>query len=43
MFTKTAKVTQAKVLAKRKIITYFHFSTELKKKMYKKYFEHFIF
>lgn len=36
MFTKTAKVTQARVFAKRKIITYFHFSVELERNRWKK-------
>ena len=44
MFTKTAKVTHDRVLARRKIITYFHLSKELKKKMYKisPYLDHII-
>lgn len=32
MFTKTAKATQVKVLAKRKITTYFHLFTDLEKR-----------
>ena len=35
MLSKIAKVTHARVLLKRKIITYFHLSSELKKNIVK--------
>ena len=36
MFTKMAKVTQARVFAKRNIITYFHLTSDLKSRLNKK-------